>query len=428
MAGSSNDDVQIQIDALCTALTTGVPYTSGLHTVKHDDLVVYYELEGETRPCRIDLSKASDAELVALNAACQQATFGVGGNDVLDENYRKAGKMDVQNFSLRFDVAALLEKVSPEILHGRGHNKVIEENKFLRAEMYKLNVYGPGSFFKAHKDTPRGEDMIGSLVVVFPTNHEGGALTLEHGGKNWVFDSAAELSAVSESPSIAYIAFYSDVTHTVETVNAGYRVTLTYNLFVASRNDGIDTIQRNISEPERAFEKGLRALLANPSFLPSGGFLAFGLAHQYPIPVKPLLRAGRLRGRGLPGILPLLKGNDALIRAISEHVGLETQLKVHYITDQIGRDILADDVIQTGHIVEDQGELQDQLEELGEPVHGSDDDDPAGVVVVWVTELTELNPVEATYVAYGNEASTGHIYGDVALFVEIPEVGEGIRA
>ena len=57
--------------------------------------------------------------------------------------------------------------------------------------IYGRTREGPGSFFKAHKDTPRGENMFGSLVVVFPTRHEGGALQLRHKGQEWTFDSAA---------------------------------------------------------------------------------------------------------------------------------------------------------------------------------------------------------------------------------------------
>lgn len=97
----------------------------------------------------------------------------------------------------------------------------------------KLKTYiptGPGSFFKAHKDTPRSENMFGSLVVVFPTRHEGGALHLRHKAEEWTFDSAAITSA-QETPSIAYIAFYSDVEHKVSMVTSGHRVTLTYNLY-----------------------------------------------------------------------------------------------------------------------------------------------------------------------------------------------------
>jgi hypothetical protein len=39
-----------------------------------------------------------------LSDACQPATFGVNKEDVLDESYRKAGKMDVTDFATNFVV------------------------------------------------------------------------------------------------------------------------------------------------------------------------------------------------------------------------------------------------------------------------------------------------------------------------------------
>ncbi|KAG5642982.1 hypothetical protein DXG03_001798 [Asterophora parasitica] len=143
-----------------------------------------------------------------------------------------------------------------------------DDDKVIRAELYKLNVYGKGSFFfKSHKDTPRGDAMFGSLVVVFPTAHEGGALVLQHDNKEWTFDSAA-LTKAEEEPSVAYIAFYSDVDHEVTPVTSGYRVTLTYNLFF---------------EDKESYERYTTAALANPDFLPQGGYLGFGLSFKYPI-------------------------------------------------------------------------------------------------------------------------------------------------
>src|SRR4051794_40804508 len=91
---------------------------------------------------------------------------------------------------------------------------------------------GPGSFFKPHVDTPRGDDMFGSLVVVLPTKHEGGTLIFRHGEKEWTFDSAKAVEP-SDSTSLkaGFAIFYSDVEHEVTPVVSGYRVTLTYNLY-----------------------------------------------------------------------------------------------------------------------------------------------------------------------------------------------------
>lgn len=52
--------------------------------------------------------------------------------------------------------------------------------------------------------TPRSPDMFGSLAVVFPAPHTGGALVFRHGDLEYAFDSA---EAVSQStPSrVCYI-------------------------------------------------------------------------------------------------------------------------------------------------------------------------------------------------------------------------------
>ena len=74
----------------------------------------------------------------ALAAACEPAVFGKGQETILDETYRKAGKMDVDRFSLAFDAerSGLVDAVKTGILKGE------EEEKKVRAELYKLNVYG----------------------------------------------------------------------------------------------------------------------------------------------------------------------------------------------------------------------------------------------------------------------------------------------
>ena len=49
--------------------------------------------------------------------------------------------------------------------------------------------------------------MIGSLVIIFPTPHEGGTLILRHDGEEYTFDSGLEFSQVKK-PSVGFVAFY----------------------------------------------------------------------------------------------------------------------------------------------------------------------------------------------------------------------------
>ena len=77
-------------------------------------------------------------ELDKLQEACQPATFGRNDEDVYDETYRKAGKMDADNFMVGFDAerSGLIEAVRTLLFPGE------EEKKRVKAELYKLNVYG----------------------------------------------------------------------------------------------------------------------------------------------------------------------------------------------------------------------------------------------------------------------------------------------
>lgn len=85
-----------------------------------------------------DFSTATDDKLSILSQACDPATFGLNHEDVLDESYRKAGKLDGANFASTFDLqtSGLLHIVSDMMLMGRPGVSAI------RAERYKSNVYG----------------------------------------------------------------------------------------------------------------------------------------------------------------------------------------------------------------------------------------------------------------------------------------------
>ena len=74
-----------------------------------------------------------------LAETCQPATFGVDHEDVRDETYRKAGKLDTEDFLVGFEVlrSGILDVVHSELAIDR----LVKEDA-IRAELYKLNVYG----------------------------------------------------------------------------------------------------------------------------------------------------------------------------------------------------------------------------------------------------------------------------------------------
>lgn len=88
--------------------------------------------------------KVSGSMLSALMKACQPATFGFGGRDVLDESYRKATKLDAAAFSTNFHPhdCGILGSVQQILLPsmGAGDQRVGVGPQGARAELYNLNV------------------------------------------------------------------------------------------------------------------------------------------------------------------------------------------------------------------------------------------------------------------------------------------------
>lgn len=65
----------------------------------------------------IDLGNATFDELEKLTQACEPTNFGLNQEDVLDETYRKAGKLDPESFSLMLDLSQTnLQKIIGDYL------------------------------------------------------------------------------------------------------------------------------------------------------------------------------------------------------------------------------------------------------------------------------------------------------------------------
>jgi hypothetical protein len=311
--------------------------------------------------------------------------------------------------------------------------------QFAFVYLRKLSVWtGEGSFFKPHIDTPRGKNMFGTLVLVFPTPHGGGALILRHHGHEWTFDSGQEL-ATSRQPCIGYIAFFSDVEHEVAPVISGHRVTLTYSIHfddidVPSSPDS-DTENFSLSQAvsENPFHEQFQALLENPDFLADGGTLAFGLRHVYPIE-----RDKREQFTSLKHIYGTLKGSDAVLYQTIRTLGFQPVLYMYYewkTPNRVREGAVIDKVIdfgrlsqprewsmditrivrwQGGVVVCQEGWKIDEGVECGVPEK-----------VEWATRATKLNRQASAFaMALGNQPSLEMAYSDLCMFVCIGKAGE----
>ncbi|TCD68159.1 hypothetical protein EIP91_011437 [Steccherinum ochraceum] len=433
-----------QFDLLQSSLPNKPPFCSGTLSTTAEDLLLFYGKD--PKACRfLNFTQASSDEVTHLAQTCDVASFGLNQQDVVDESYRKAGKLDGAHFATKFHLenSGLLNIVRDAILEGD------QATLPIKAEPYKINVYGPGSFFKAHKDTPRAENMFGSLVLIYPTTHSGGSLVFRDNGDEWTFDSAAAVQVNSVStPCIGYAAFFADVEHEVLPVQTGYRVTLTYNLYFDNKTNVPASIPAHVpltythTKPKLAFEY----VLADPNFLPSGGLLGFGLRRQYPVKTYGYWDRKTVKYplRDIP-----LKGTDALLMQSCRELGLNAQLKCLYTedTDYDIDGVLVDTPYGDFGMVD-----SDLLYKIYKDApnmrivsvmvpnsHGPTDPKRRCVdvgdrklkdlpgrprrTVFWVTEPTEYSQATTDYTAYGNEASPALAYGDLCLIVEVGPPG-----
>lgn len=371
----------------------------------------------------MDFSGASESALRRLADDCDPASFGRNSEAVLDESYRKAGKLDVAHFSTVFDPerCGLMDQLRCLLLEG--HN----ESTGVRSELYKLNVYGtspnrdrmrcqrlttlelgPGSFFKTHKDTPRSDDMFASLVVVLPTRHTGGALSFQHENQSLQFDSAQAI-ADSSTTSIAYTAFFSDIDHEVGVVQSGYRVTLTYNLYYTKTSSPTKAISPLVKTSfEGYLKQSLQALMDDKSTLPDSGLLGFSLRHQY--------TSAALNDKGL------LKGSDAILAKVCDELGLKSYMRIVYLDRHTELSVLMKKQTDIEAIVDEDlynvltvhcgGLLLDPY-----PNDGRHPD----IMVHWVTDrrAENLKMSKEAYATYGNEPSVDHFYWYLCLIVEV---------
>ncbi|TRM62148.1 hypothetical protein BD626DRAFT_631325 [Schizophyllum amplum] len=400
----SSDSLQGKIDMLRSSIVYRIPYVHGTLPIGPNEEIKLFYGEQDNAHC-IDLARPTEERLNRLEEACQPATFGRDQKDVLDETYRKAGKMDLSHFSTHFDPshAGILKLVQDELLQN-GHDK-------LTMELYKLNLYGKGSFFKPHKDTPRGDKSFGTLVMVFPAPHEGGRFVLTKAGDEWSVDAASEIFDSDGAPRIVYIAFYGDVMHEVCEVTSGHRVTLTWNIYT-------DCEDETLPLPR---EDALAALLADERLLPEGGYLAFGLRYDY-----PLSDLTYMSNHGL-------KGGDAMIVRACEALGVQVSKYVLYGADShddlermfaARKDVyfMSSKRIDTssGPAWNDVSEHLDYHSGIVIRDAGSEPlADHHSVETVWVTPYTYRNRVKDTFMAYGNEACTDTVYGNFALFIKV---------
>src|ERR1700722_2776290 len=151
------------------------------------DEPVTFVLKDKTR---FEIVRAKNAyeqknELRPFLQYLRPAPFGDGKKTRYDRAVRDAlqlkaddGAFSIENFDP--ESAGILAKIQREL--------VPHDPDPISAELYTVNVYADGGHFAPHKDTPRGADMFGTLVVCLPSQFWKGELVLNHRGVVRKFD------------------------------------------------------------------------------------------------------------------------------------------------------------------------------------------------------------------------------------------------
>ncbi|RDB15213.1 hypothetical protein Hypma_004836 [Hypsizygus marmoreus] len=410
------------VDALRAAITKKPPYCTGTIPLGLDGSILFYRNVDKTKTGCIDFSHPTQDSLKALEEACEPATCGVGQHNVVGEFHHKPRKMATSNFAPKFDVrdSLLVDRIHTQLMDGAN------ERKLIKAELDELNVYGKGSFSKSHKDAPRSDTMFGSLVLLFPTAHEGGVLVLRRADEEWTFD-CEEIFRQQEEPVIFYVAFYRDVDHEVTAVKSGYRVSLRYSLFFESGRSSLGHLPVDVAPVapnEAALRDALSVVLNDPSVLPKGGYLGFGLSFKYPV------TSGR-SPTSLKAAVEWLKGSDAVIKRACDQLSLYTSLKAVYDDKTSDQIIMVDELIESNFEVAEGYGLLDLflcspyngtfIRELGMKRSGYQEMVRGAPKVLWVTRLTAYNSFKEPFVAY--EADPAYLHGALALMAKIGAFG-----
>jgi hypothetical protein len=265
-------------------------------------------------------------------------------------------------------------------------------------------------------DTPRSEVMFGSLVVFFPTAHEGGSFLMRKNGVEWSFDSAKVL-ADNDEPCLGYVALYSDVEHEVAMVTSGYRVTVTYNLYFDRSVPSLPAPLSSVSAIGN-FTNNLSTLLVDPGFLPNGGYLGFGLEYAYSLSNC---------WSSLSDLKSRLKGIDADLMQVFQELSLVTSFwSIIDATDDL---FACENWIPDcsmgdryfGHEIEFQ---QWMVREQGALVLETDGRElEVNLDIHWVKDMVLAHWEEQKFINYGNGSFSDTAYHNVCLVVKVGRRG-----
>jgi hypothetical protein len=419
------------------------PFSSAGTFVPDKPLTLVFRDKSRFTVERAENGYAQVKALQPLIDRCQPAAFGDKRRTRIDRSVRDAVQLKAENGGFS------VEHFDPEtagILDAIRHQMLPYDSPPITAELYALNVYTSGGHFAPHKDTPRGQDMFGTLVVCLPSQFWRGDFVLTHRGVVQRFDWGTAIGKQSEAHQLHWAAFFGDVDHQIESVIVGARATITYLL----RRDAKIESSPPVADDDLAptILEAWRALLEDATFLPQGGIVGYPCCHLYHQDARFQVKQTPLDQRSAN----MLKGRDQLVAATALQAGLDVNFAPYLFencvheTWQLERFPTPKEKARMKRRMElsdlesalaIRGESLEKVGDFGVTWVESPPSSRSGVALHDPSEESSselpaagrLHSCEYCEWGYfGNEASDVDFYIYAALHVQIPKLGEGPRA
>lgn len=239
-------------------------------------------------PIKLPLKRSRAKELVEQ---CSLAPYGKGTQTLINPKVRKTFELGPEKLTLNDQWQEAIASVTRQVEAELG----LPTDR-LEAKLYKLLVYERGGFFLPHRDSEKLDRMVASLIVVLPSQFDGGTLIVRHGAAKQMI----ECVEAARGNSACFAAFYADCEHEVQRVTHGVRVCLAYNLVLKSPPSKV-VARRAASDDELAesISAWMRVRPSEP--------LVFALEHQYTergrfLPLRRAIPFGAQRRSAFAGI------------------------------------------------------------------------------------------------------------------------------
>jgi len=372
-----------------------------------------------------------------------KAAFGQGSETKYDPSVRDALQMKAEDFEVNIPNEKL-EDIKAKIKSGLQ----LETDIFL--EPYSLNMYEKGGRFVKHKDTPRGDDMLGTLLICLPSLFTGGDFETSMGSekasylvKNKSYDWEKTEGGCYDwwkdtpnSKELPWCAFFADVDHEIKTVTGGVRVTMAYLIRRKDSKSALSQLPRQIMEKEQAsiIHDEIQKALGDETFLKSGGKIGYPCMHLYTN--KEVFPSGKDSSDPLSkGQISKLKGRDLIVANAAASCSLDVYI-VPYLSHDLQEDIAPYKLSKFPKKRKCPRYMSE--EDVGDHFDGTRDhrdewdvkNQPYNQADLWMLEYGDEEQAKLDVGScdnynyegyYGNEASYTSFYVEAALHIEVPD-------